>query len=151
MTSLSVERSVWINAPREKVWQALINPEMIEQWFSPGTAWQLSDLAVGGLLYVLDSATGEQLYTQRLTTVEPPHTLILATVVEPPNPIFTTHYSLTEHNQGTQLTLRYSGYEGLAENIRHQAMAENGTGFELMLGNIKALLEGTPLPQPGGF
>jgi uncharacterized protein YndB with AHSA1/START domain len=35
MEHLSVERSTWMNAPRERVWQAITDPEQIAQWLLP--------------------------------------------------------------------------------------------------------------------
>ena len=38
MAPISVERSIWIAAPRERVWQAVVEPEQVAQWFLP-PAW----------------------------------------------------------------------------------------------------------------
>jgi carbon monoxide dehydrogenase subunit G len=38
MTELKVEQSIWINAARERVWQALTQPELMMQWFAPNLA-----------------------------------------------------------------------------------------------------------------
>ena len=70
---------------------------------------------------------------------------------EPPQPSFVTSYQLESENDGTRLTLIFSGYEGLPADMRQQLMDENAAGFELMLKNIKAFVEGLPLPNPGGF
>jgi uncharacterized protein YndB with AHSA1/START domain len=37
MEKLVVERSIWIAAPRERVWQAVTDPEQLAQWFLPPT------------------------------------------------------------------------------------------------------------------
>ena len=36
MEKSAVERSIWIKAPREQVWQALTEPEHLERWLLPG-------------------------------------------------------------------------------------------------------------------
>ena len=33
MSELKVERSIWVNAPRERVWQAITRAEEIRQWW----------------------------------------------------------------------------------------------------------------------
>jgi len=33
MEKLTVERTLWIAAPRERVWQAVTAPEQLAQWF----------------------------------------------------------------------------------------------------------------------
>ncbi|HWQ15589.1 MAG TPA: SRPBCC domain-containing protein, partial [Roseiflexaceae bacterium] len=35
MEQLTVERSIWIDAPRERVWQALTDPEQVARWLLP--------------------------------------------------------------------------------------------------------------------
>jgi hypothetical protein len=56
--SFAVERSIWIAAPRQRVWSAITDPLQIEMWFSPGTSWKLTALEVGGRLFVPDPETG---------------------------------------------------------------------------------------------
>jgi uncharacterized protein YndB with AHSA1/START domain len=148
MESISIERSIWINAPRERVWQALTDPAQVEQWFAPGTAFKSSGSEAGAKLYIEDPDTGAELYTQILEVVEPPNRLVLRSESEPH---FRTGYVLKEENGGTRVLFTFSGYEGLPEAERKPMMQENDAGFELMLGNIKAFIEGTPLPNPQGF
>ena len=61
---LAVERSIWIAAPRERVWRAITDPKQVEQWFSPGTPWRLSALEVGGRLSVYNPETDSDKYIQ---------------------------------------------------------------------------------------
>jgi uncharacterized protein YndB with AHSA1/START domain len=35
MERLLVERSIWIDAPRQRVWQAVTEPAQLAQWFLP--------------------------------------------------------------------------------------------------------------------
>jgi hypothetical protein len=39
----------------------------------------------------------------------------------------------------------------MPDDIRHPRMEENTFGFGMMLDNLKAAVEGTSLPYPGGF
>lgn len=151
MEALAVERSIWIKASRERVWMALTDPAQVAQWFAPGVTFKSTGSGVGARLYIEDPQTGAEMYPQVLEVVEHPSRLVLRSLAEPPDVPFVTSYTLTEERDGTQLTLRYSGYEGLPEELRQQLIDGNSAGFELMLGNIKAFLEGTPLPQPQGF
>ncbi|WP_119067009.1 SRPBCC family protein [Aggregatilinea lenta] len=148
MQKQAIERNVWIDAPRERVWQALVDPAQVEQWFSPGTPWELSAQGVGGRLFVRDTDTGGELYTQVIETYEPPDRLILHSEDEPPT---VTDYTLADENGGTRLTLVYSGYGALSDDERAARIEQDSAGFELMLGNIKAVVEGAPLPNPQGF
>jgi uncharacterized protein YndB with AHSA1/START domain len=148
---IAVERSIWINAPRERVWRALTDPEQVEQWFAPGTTFKSSGSEVGAKLYVENPETGDEMYVQILEIVDPPSRLVLRSQPELPDTPFITSYRLEEENNGTRLTLTYSGYESLPADTRRTNMEENTFGFGMMLGNLKAFVEGAPLPQPAGF
>jgi uncharacterized protein YndB with AHSA1/START domain len=147
MDKPTIERTVWIAAPRERVWDAITDPKQVEQWFSPGTPWVLTEMEVGGRLFVRNKETGEEMYTQVIPVFDPPHRLMLRSRAESHE----SDYTLEEENGGTRLTFVYSGFEGMPEEQRKLFMEQSGTGFDLMLGNIKAVIEGTPLPMPGGF
>jgi uncharacterized protein YndB with AHSA1/START domain len=148
---IAVERTIWINAPRERVWRAITDPAQVEQWFAPGTKFKSSGSDVGARLYVENPETGAEMYVQVLEVVDPPRQLVTRSLPEPGETSSTTRWQLDEENGGTRLTLVYSGYELMPDDTRYQRMEENAFGFGMMLGNIKAFVEGTPLPQPGGF
>jgi uncharacterized protein YndB with AHSA1/START domain len=146
---IAVERSIWINASRERVWQAITDPVQVEKWFSPGTPWRLSALEPGGKLSVYNAETDTHSYTQIIDVVEPPHRLV--THSAPPEIPHVTDYTLEEEDGGTRLTLVYTGYELEAAETRRQNMEQNTFGFGMMLANLKASVEGKSLPFPGGF
>ena len=149
--TLAVERSIWIAAPRERVWQAITDPAQIEKWFSPGTSWRLSALEVGGKLFVPNAETGGELYTQVIELVDPPQRLVTRSVPEPPATSEVTTYTLQEENDGTRLTITHSGYELAPEEARWSAMEQNAFGFGMMMENVKAYVEGKRLPYTQGF
>lgn len=151
MGKASIERSIWIAATRERVWQAITDPKQIEQWFSPGTSWESTGFEVGARIYVVDSKTGAEMYTQVIELIDPPHKLVTRSQPEPPAKPETTSYILTEENNGTRLTLLYTGYEGLSDDDRRNRMQQDRMGFGMMLENIKAQAEGRDLPNPQGF
>ena len=146
---LSIERSLWLNAPRERVWRAITDPKLIQQWFSPGTEWRVSALAVGGRMTVVNPETGAHEYGQLIDLVEPPRQLV--TRSEPPQVEHITIWTLEEENGGTRLTLTNEGYELEAEDLRHNALEQNAFGFTMMLANLQAVVEGREVPYPGGF
>lgn len=145
----AVERSIWIDAPRERVWRAITDPKQIQAWFSPTTAWELSALEVGGRLYVRDAETDTEMYVQVIELLDPPHQFI--TRSEPPETPHVTTYRLGEENGGTRLTLTHSGYELEPDDRRWDSMEQNAFGFGMMLENLQAHVEGKPLPYPVGF
>lgn len=147
----AVERSIWIAAPRERVWRAVTDPAQMEQWFSPGTRWHLPALEVGGKLFTRDPETGAELYTQRIMQVDPPRRFAIQTLPEPSGAFQVTTYMLHEEERGTRLTVIHSGYEAMPEDARASAMEQNAFGFGMMLENVKAYIEAGELPYPQGF
>lgn len=151
-TTLSSERSIWIDAPRERVWRAITDPVELQKWFSPTTPWNLSALEVGGRLFVRDEETGAEMYVQVIELLDPPHRLMTRTIPEPPDTTVSgTTYTLDEEDNGTRITITLSGYEQQPEESRWDNMEQNTLGFGLMLLNVKAHVEGQDLPHPVGF
>lgn len=148
---IAIERSIWIDAPRQRVWDAITDPDQITSWFSPGTQWRGTGLKVGGTISVYNPETDTDMYVQVIDVVDPPHKLVTRSVPEPPETPQTTTWTLTEENGGTRLILTHSGYELAAEEARWQSMEQNAFGFGMMLENLRAVVEGQELPFPGGF
>ena len=149
--TFAVERSIWIAAPRERVWRAITDPAQLEMWFSPGTSWKLTALEVGGRLFIPDLETGEETYVQVIQLLDPPHRFVTQSLPASPGSAEITAYLLQEEDHGTRLTITNSGYELLPEDGRWSAMEQNAFGFGMMLENLRAHVEGQDLPTPGGF
>lgn len=149
--SFAVERSIWIAAPREKVWSAITDPAQLENWFSPGTSWKLTALEVGGRLFIPDPETGDETNVQVLQIVDPPEHFVTHSLPASPGSSEVTAYLLQEERGGTRLTITNSGYEFLPDDGRWSAMEQNAFGFGMMLENLRAYVESSDLPTPGGF
>lgn len=150
-TKFSIERSIWIDGSRERVWQALTDPAQLQQWFSPTTTWRSTGSGVGSKIYSPDPETGAERYTQVVDVFDPPHLLVHHSVPVPPDTVQVTTYQLEQENGGTRLYLTHDGYELLPEDMRFNSLEQNAFGFGMMLENIKAFAEGQTLPYPQGF
>ena len=149
--SFAVERSIWIAAPRERVWSAITDPMQLEMWFSPGTSWKLTALEVGGKLFIPDPETGDKTNVQVIQLIEPLHRFVTQSLSASPGSSEVTTYLLEEEQQGTRLTITNSGYELFPEDERWNTMEQNAFGFGMMLENLRASIENQELPTPGGF
>jgi uncharacterized protein YndB with AHSA1/START domain len=148
----AVERSIWLNAPCERVWQAITDPEQIQQWYSPNTPWRLSALEVGGRFATYNAETDSEQHIQIVEVVDPPHQLILRSAPQSAEEVHdVTTYTLLEENGGTRLILTNAGYELETAEIRHQNMEQNAFGFGMALENLQAYLTSEDLPYPFGF
>ena len=147
-----IKKEIRIEAPVSKVWEALTDPLMIEKWFSPGTPWVLTELAVGGRLFVRHPETGAEMYTSVLEEMEPPNRLVWQGEANlPHHPENRTTYLLSEDGNATDLTMFYRGYGNEMTEAFQKMVDQSDPAFDTMLGNIAAVIEGRPLPNPTGF
>ena len=148
---IAVERSIWIKATPERVWQAITDPEQIALWFSPGSTFKLTSAEVGARLYVENPENGEEMYVQIVDEFDPPYRFTTRTAPDPAETPHLTHYVLQEENGGTRLTLTYTGYELEPVESRYLNLEQNAFGFGMMLENLRASIDHTTLPFPQGF
>lgn len=142
MTKLQIERSIWINAPRERVWLAVTEPAQITQWFAPGADLIFKDEMV------LLRMEGEYVEIAIIETFDPPRQL---TTVGLPERAIATTYLLEEENGGTRFTVVESGLDSLPAEARQKHIEQNGAGWDMALVNLQSYIDGKPLPTPQGF
>jgi uncharacterized protein YndB with AHSA1/START domain len=136
----TVERSVWINAPRERVWEAITTDDQIRQWWGQDH-WEISAREVGGIIKFGDP---DDLMTATIDVLDPPRQF---TIKWPPQEqyhsitMYTT-YVLTEENGGTRVTVRETGFEALPDDIRQKRVDSTAMGYEQVLAGLKAYVEG---------
>jgi uncharacterized protein YndB with AHSA1/START domain len=148
----AIERSIWIDAKREKVWRAITDPKQLQAWFSPMTEWNLTNLDVGGRFYVNDAEAGREKYVEVIEQIEPPSLLVTRALPEPEETSEAVkRYTLAEEDGGTRLTLLYIDHAPEWTDERRAFMEQTVFGFGSMLLNVKAYMEGRELPFPYGF
>lgn len=150
-TMTTVERSVWLPASPERVWQAITDPKELQQWFSPAAPWRTTALKPGGEITIYDAASDSYKYLQIIDAVEPPHRFVTHSQPEPPEISYTSTWTLVAENGGTRLSLAHSGYERQSDEVRHGSIEQNTFGFGMMMENLSAYLKGSALPYPFGF
>ena len=122
MQTVELKRSIWINAPRERVWLAVTDPAQIQAWFAPNTPISMNGSRVS----------------------------ITINDQEPERTIATT-YLLEEENGGTRFTVIETGLEALPEDARQKHLEQDGAGWVQALANLHAYIDGKALPHPQGF
>jgi uncharacterized protein YndB with AHSA1/START domain len=137
MEKISIERSIWINVPRERVWQAVTDSRQIGKWWPPDE-WDIPQLKAGEQIKFgkEDTAYGT------IAIVDPPHKFVVhwqPTKMFPTNTM--TSLVLEEENGGTRLNVAESGFESLPDDIRDNRIANVGEGYTLVLASLKTLLE----------
>src|SRR5688572_6385024 len=139
MEKLVVERTIWIDVPRERVWQAITNSEQLQQWW--GDYWEITALQVGATVKFGDP---NDLMVASIQVLDAPRQF---TILWPPQPQYhsiemTTTFILEEENGGTRVTVTETGFEALPDDIHQQRLDKTGEGYSKVLANLKAILEG---------
>lgn len=138
--ALAVKRSIWISAPRERAWQAVTQADQLEQWYAPTFSWDIPRLEVGARLTFYNSET--DILHATIEILDPPHRFRLRWDGDPQ---LVTTFTLVEENKGTRVTIHESGYGADDQAARDQV----NKGYGMSMENLKAFLEGRPIPFSG--
>ncbi len=148
MTATAHLYEIFIRAPRERVWQALVDPDDTVQYFH-GTRFD-SSFEVGAPFHnvIVD---GERLAVDGIVeTCSPPHRLAITWHVnydpemaaEPPGRVEWTLTPANDDGSVTRVTLRHGDLALSPKTWAHVKL-----GWVAILDSLKSLLEtGTPLP-----
>lgn len=136
MTDRIVEKTLELDSPMERVWEAITDPGHLAQWF--GDEAEL-DLRPGGDGAMTWENHGR--YAMRVDSVEPPTRLVWSWVHEPDVPFeeapaTTVEWTLTQRpDGGTTLYLKETGF------LSDKHCGENDGGWDQELGHLVTLLE----------
>lgn len=146
---LIIENQISINAPAEKVWDALVNPVKTKQYmFGCET---VSDWKPGSSLLWKGSYEGkEMVFVKGEVMAISPGKHLKYTTIDPNSTIddvsenyLWVTYDLEESNGTTKLTVRQGDYSTVAEGERrYNDSYNNGEGWNPILTQIKKLVEG---------
>ena len=148
MASLIIENSIIINAPAERVWDALVNPEQTKKYmFGCET---VSDWKVGSPLIWKGNHEGREVIFVKGDIVQiEPEKYLAYTVFDPHSSIediaenyLTVTYELKSENRDTVLTVTQGDYATVAEgDKRYNETYNGGDGWMPILRDIKKLVE----------
>jgi uncharacterized protein YndB with AHSA1/START domain len=137
---LIISKSIDINATLSEVWDTLINPEMITQYFTGAetiTNWQ-----VGSEIVFIHIYEGKKIKNKGvILKLEPNHALrytywtAFSNTEDKPENYTTITYALTEINEKTRLTLTQTNFKNIDW---YQALE---IGWDAVLIKIKEIAE----------
>jgi uncharacterized protein YndB with AHSA1/START domain len=116
MNTDRIEREVSIEAPIERVWEALTEPESVGTWFGNGTAANI-DLRVGGVMVINHGDHGT--FKTLIVEVDPPRAFSYRWASAYPDELATeenstlVEFTLRSTGDGTILRLVESGFDAL--------------------------------------
>lgn len=145
---LIIKNTININAPVEKVWDALINPEQTKKYmFGCET---VSDWKPGSPLLWRGSYEGKDMIFVKgnIVSIEPNKKLVYtvfdpnSTMPDVPQNYLNVTYDLKAENDHTILTVTQGDYATVAEGERrYKESYNNGEGWNPILVEIKKLVE----------
>lgn len=142
-----IKREIAINAPKERIYEAIANPELVTQWF-PETlegAYKVGEQPIFGF--------GEHGKSQIYVVAAQPHEYFayrwvpgandyLGDVLSVPNTL--VEFKIEEQSDGScRLTLTESGFTALPEEHMAAAFKQNSGGWDFMLGRLVNFFETT--------
>ena len=144
---LIVTNSITINAPAEKVWDALVNPEQTKKYMFGSEA--ISDWKPGSELLWKGNYEGNDMVFVKGKIVDiNPAKFLSYTTVDPnsgiadiPENYLTVTYDLKEENGQTILTATQGDYSTVGDGEKRFRETLDGGGWQPILVEIKKLLE----------
>lgn len=140
-----IERSIVINAPRERVWRALSNAEEFGAWFGvnlAGQQFQPGQRARGNFTHC---GYTDSLFDATIERIEPmelmswhwhPHAVDPAVDYSDEPPTLVTLTLRDAPGNAVLLTVVESGFDRVPPQRRRQAFEMNGAGWEAQLQSI---------------
>ncbi len=144
MKELTIERSIWIEAPIERAWRAITEAAQLEQWFAPGCRWEIEALQIGATVKFYNTPDDIALHT--IAVLDSARQFALRWFEQENMPMLTT-FLLSEENNGTRVTVIESGFEQMADGMRQKRVSQTEAGYSDSLNNLKVHLEGGSITQ----
>ena len=141
----AINREITINASKERIYEAIANPEQVTKWF-PETLegeYTVGSQPIFGFgehgknqIYVV-AANPHDYFAYRWV---PGANHYLGDVLAVPNTL--VEFTITEHADGTcKVTLTESGFASLPKELIEEAFKQNSGGWDFMLGRLEQLFE----------
>ena len=138
-----IRREIVIDAPIERVWEAITSAEQVSQWF--GDVCELK--AQPGSRARFGWSDFGDVFEAEVITVEKPVRFAYRwaleedkTLEESPNTL--VQFILEHQGDMTRLTLVESGFSSLPDEIYQQHLEENSNGWDAELADLQAFLAG---------
>ena len=139
--TLIAKATITINAPAAKVWEALMDPELIKQYLFGAEV--LSDWKAGSPISYKGTYQGKAYEDKGTVLKAEPEKLLLITHWSPlsgtadsPENYHKVSYELTAENSSTQLTITQDNNSSAEEQV------QNAKFWQTVLEGMKKLLEG---------
>lgn len=140
-----IQREITVNAPKERLYEAIANPELVVKWF-PETLE--GSYVVGSQPIFGFGAHGKnQIYVEAANPYDyfayrwvPGSNHFMGDVLSVPNTL--VEFRIEEQSQTCcKLTLTETGFSKLPAELIEKCFAQNSNGWEFMLGRLSKFFE----------
>ena len=148
MTS-SIERSIELHAPIERVWRALTDHREFGQWFRVAIdqPFVAGEPATG---YITLKGYEHVRWNVRIVAIEEPHRFAFTWHPYAIDPVIDysreeptlVEFQLEASGTGTRLTVTESGFDRVPEHRRDEAIRMNSGGWSAQVENIREYVDG---------
>ncbi|GGU57780.1 activator of HSP90 ATPase [Streptomyces albospinus] len=135
-----IEREITIDAPVERVWAVLTEPEHVGSWFGQGKPTPV-DLRPGGIMHLDHGQYGQ--FDTTIVTVDPPHHFSYRWASGYPGQVATednstlVEFTLTPEGGGTRLRVTETGFASLVIPEEREPFASYESHSEGWTGQAK--------------
>ena len=137
-----IRRTIQLAVPRERVWAALTEPELLIQWFGEG--FEVTSFEVGGTGRIIYEDFGD--FPIEITEITPLETLAFRWSGIPADELdeYSTHvaFTLSGDDSSSELTVVESGFDTLPGGTRYRRdrLEQNREGWDVELDELAMLL-----------
>jgi uncharacterized protein YndB with AHSA1/START domain len=138
-----IRRTIQLDVPRARVWAALTEPELLNQWFGEG--FEVTAFEVGGTGRIVYEDFGD--FPIEITEIAPLDTLAFRWSGIPAEELdeysTTVTFTLTGNDSSSELTVVESGFDTIPGGTRYRRdrLEQNREGWDVELDELAALLE----------
>jgi uncharacterized protein YndB with AHSA1/START domain len=145
----TIERTIDLNAPIERVWRAVSDHREFGTWFRVALDQPFAPGArsTGHMTY---PGYENMRWAATIVAIEPPHRLAFRWVPNATDtsidysdwPTTLVEFVLEPVGDGTRLTVTESGFDALAPDVRDSALRSNEGGWTEQMENVRRHVEG---------
>jgi uncharacterized protein YndB with AHSA1/START domain len=139
----NIEKSVFIRAPRSRVWKALTTAKEFGQWFRVKTDGEFRVQSRTNMESTYPGYEGKKFWLE-VVEMEPEHRFAwrwhpgAANEEDTPTQVV---FQLEEVEGGTKVTVTESGFDGISLTRRAKAFQQNTQGWETQMQNLREYVE----------
>jgi uncharacterized protein YndB with AHSA1/START domain len=141
----SITREIIVKAAKERVYGAITDPKQIVTWFPDVVEGGTLEVGQRPIFVFTEENHKTQIYVEAARPFDyfsfrwvPGGTGIIGDVLLVPNTL--VEFFLEEHDGGTKITLKESGFSSLSPEVAETSFNQNSGGWAYMMGRLESAM-----------